>query len=214
MISPRIRCVKSTRNPRIFTCIRAHSDRVSGCAGFTLIELLVVITILGILMGLGFSGVSAIRSQAKTAQARNDCAAISTAILQFYGDYNRYPTAKQEDAVYEPSDEAAGGNIEVIRVLTAQDTALNPRQIVYYDGKNAKRSKQTGKYEAGLGDGALFDPWGKTYGIVMDSNYDGKLIYQGSGLKDLNEDSRRIPGGVGVFSLGKDGQKGILSWGN
>ena len=63
--------------------------------GFTLIELLVVITILGILMSLGVSGASAIRNQAKNAQARNDCAGLSTAIKAFYSDYSRYPTARR-----------------------------------------------------------------------------------------------------------------------
>ena len=182
--------------------------------GFTLIELLVVITILGILMGLGFSGVSAIRSQAKNAQARNDCVGVSAAILNFYNDYSRYPTAKQEDAIYEPSDDASGGNVEVLNALTAQDPKLNPRQVVYYDGKNAKRAKSSGKYESGLGEGSLFDPWGNTYGIAMDSNYDGKLMYSGGKLKEMSEDNRRVPGGVGVFSLGKDSLKGILSWAN
>lgn len=183
--------------------------------GFTLIELLVVITILGVLMGLGFSGVSAIRQQAKNAQARSDCVALSGAILNFYGEYNRYPTARQEDAIYEPGQDATGGNAEVIKVLTAQDAVLNPRQVVYYDGKNAKRSKSTGKYEAGLSpEGAVFDPWGNTYGILMDANYDGKLTYSGGILKEMSEENRRVSGGAGVFSLGKDSSKGILSWAN
>lgn len=186
-----------------------------GKRGFTLIELLVVITILGVLMSLGFSGISAIRLQAKNAQARNDCVALSGAILNFYGEYNRYPTPKQEDAIYEPAQEASGGNAEVIKALTAQDTALNPRQVVYYDGKNAKRSKSTGKYEAGLSpEGAVFDPWGNTYGILMDANYDGRLMYSGGVLREISEENRRVPGGAGVFSLGKDSSKGILSWAN
>jgi prepilin-type N-terminal cleavage/methylation domain-containing protein len=46
--------------------------------GFTLIELLVVITILGILMSLAVSGSGAIRNQARSAQARNDCTSLST----------------------------------------------------------------------------------------------------------------------------------------
>lgn len=186
--------------------------RCGGCAGFTLLELLVVISILGILMAFGVGGLSGAKSQAKAAQARQDCAAVKVAIVNFFADYNRYPTSKLEDAVYEPSDDATSGNAEVMRVLTAEDKSLNPRQVVYYDGKTAKKSKASGKYEAGLADGAFFDPWGNTYGVVMDSNYDGKLIYSGSRLRELSDDARRVPEGVGVFSLGRDGQKGILSW--
>jgi prepilin-type N-terminal cleavage/methylation domain-containing protein len=183
-------------------------------SGFTLIELLVVITILGILMSIAVSGTSAIRNQAKTAQARTDCTYVAAAIQNFYADYNRYPTVSQEDVMIEPSEDASGGNAEVLRALTGQDERLNLRKIVYYEAKNAKRSKSTGKFEAGLGDGSLFDPWGMTYGILLDANYDGQLQYQGGKLKDLSDENRRVTGGVGVFSLGKDSRKGILSWAN
>jgi prepilin-type N-terminal cleavage/methylation domain-containing protein len=193
--------------------LRSHRVKCSA-SGFTLIELLVVITILGVLMSIAGVGTSAIRSQAKTAQARSDCTYVAAAIQNFYADYNRYPTVDQEDKIIEPSEDAPGGNSDVMRALTGQDERLNLRKIVYYEAKSAKRSKSTGKFEAGLGDGALFDPWGMTYGILMDSNYDGQLIYQGGKLKELSDDNRRVPGGVGVFSLGKDSRKGILSWAN
>jgi prepilin-type N-terminal cleavage/methylation domain-containing protein len=178
--------------------------------GFTLIELLVVITILGILMSLGVSGASAIRNQAKNAQARNDCAGLSTAIKAFYSDYSRYPTARRDDVTVEPSS-TAPGNSEVIGALTATDATLNPRQVMYYENKTAKKSKTGTGYTGGLAEGSLFDPWGKTYGVLMDGDFDGKLQYTGTTL-NLPEDSKSISGGVGVFSLGNDKDKGILSW--
>jgi prepilin-type N-terminal cleavage/methylation domain-containing protein len=178
--------------------------------GFTLIELLVVITILGILMSLGVSGASAIRNQAKNAQARNDCAGLSTAIKAFYSDYSRYPTARREDVTVEPSS-TAPGNSEVIGALTATDATLNPRQVMYYENKTAKKSKTGAGYTGGLAEGSLFDPWGKTYGVLMDGDFDGKLQYNGATL-NLPEDAKSISGGVGVFSLGNDRDKGILSW--
>jgi prepilin-type N-terminal cleavage/methylation domain-containing protein len=181
-----------------------------GTHGFTLIELLVVITILGILMSLGVSGASAIRNQAKNAQARNDCAGLSTAIKAFYSDYSRYPTARRDDVTLEPG-KTPEGNSEVIGALTATDAALNPRQVMYYENKMAKKAKSGSGYTGGLAEGALFDPWGSTYGILMDGNYDGRLEYTGSALK-LPEDAKSISGGVGVFSLGNDKEKGILSW--
>lgn len=181
-----------------------------GHNGFTLIELLVVITILGILMSLGVSGASAIRNQAKNAQARNDCAGLSTAIKAFYSDYSRYPTARRDDVVLEPGT-TPEGNSEVIGALTATDATLNPRQVMYYENKMAKKSKSGSGYTGGLAEGALFDPWGSTYGILMDGNYDGKLEYSGAALK-LPEEAKSVSGGVGVFSLGNDKEKGILSW--
>jgi prepilin-type N-terminal cleavage/methylation domain-containing protein len=178
--------------------------------GFTLIELLVVITILGILMSIGVSGASAIRNQAKNAQARNDCAGLSTAIKAFYSDYSRYPTARRDDVTLEPST-GTPGNSEVIGALIATDATLNPRQIMYYENKAAKKMKPGSGYSGGLAEGSLFDPWGKTYGVLMDGDFDGKLQYGGTNL-NLPEEAKSISGGVGVFSLGNDKDKSILSW--
>lgn len=179
-------------------------------SGFTLIELLVVITILGILMSLGVSGASAIRNQAKNAQARNDCAGLSTAIKAFYSDYSRYPTARRGDVTVEPSM-TAPGNSEIIGALTATDATLNPRQVMYYENKTAKKSKTGTGYIGGLAEGSLFDPWGMTYGVLLDADFDGKLQYSGTAL-NLLEEAKSVSGGVGVFSLGNDKNKGILSW--
>jgi len=207
----------------------------SATSGFTLIELLVVITILGILMSLAFTGSGAIRNQARSAQARNDCASVSTAIKAFYTDYSRYPVSatKADDAPYEP-DTTQGANSEVIDALTAFSSDVNPRGVKYYDGKAAKRNS-AGLYAGGLypfsstpASSGLFDPWGYTYGICVDGDNDGTLKYSGSKLKFYQaspgdiEDAvwQAIPGNVGVFSLGKDqcsSEKtspapGILSW--
>jgi prepilin-type N-terminal cleavage/methylation domain-containing protein len=197
-------------------------------SGFTLIELLVVITILGILMSLGVSGAGAVRSQARTAQARNDCAGLSTAIRSFYADYSRYPISlnKKDDAPYEAVADSSG-NSEVIGALLATDATLNPRGVVYYENKGAKLGS-SGNPTGGLWKGAAFDPWGFTYGICVDGDYDGTLKYSGQTLKYYSSapgdtpDDRWTPisGGAGVFSLGKDQcagsskqpAPGILSW--
>jgi prepilin-type N-terminal cleavage/methylation domain-containing protein len=201
---------------------------VSRQSGFTLIELLVVITILGILMSLGVSGAGAVRNQARTAQARNDCAGLSTAIRSFYTDYSRYPVPsnKKDDAPYEASGDSTG-NADVIGALLATDVAVNPRGVVYYENKSAKVGA-SGNPTGGIWKGAVFDPWGYTYGICVDADYDGSLKYSGQALKYYNSapgdtpDDRwtAIPGGAGVFSLGKDQcsskssrpAPGILSW--
>lgn len=197
-------------------------------AGFTLIELLVVITILGILMSLGVSGAGAVRNQARTAQARNDCAGLSTAIRSFYTDYSRYPVpaAKKDDIPYEAAADSSG-NSAVVGALLAVDTAVNPRGVVYYENKSAKVGS-SGNPTGGIWKGAVFDPWGYTYGICVDGDYDGSLKYSGSALKYYTSvpgdtpDERwtPIPGGAGVFSLGKDHcssnsgspAPGIISW--
>ena len=205
-----------------------HSSPRRHHAGFTLIELLVVITILGILMSLGVSGAGAVRNQARTAQARNDCTGLSTAIKSFYTDYSRYPVpaSKRDDNPYEAAKDSSG-NSEVVGALLATDTAVNPRGVVYYENKSAKAGASGGP-TGGISNRGMFDPWGYTYGICVDGDLDGSLKYGGQALKyysatpgDVPDDRwTPIPGGVGVFSLGKDQcssnlkqpASGILSW--
>ncbi len=197
--------------------------------GFTLIELLVVISILGILMSLAVNGASAIRAQARTAQARNDCMGLSAAIRSFYTDYSRYPVAstKRDDIPLEPA-QTETSNSEVIKALMGKDPVINPRSVQYYETKFGKQNS-SGQWIGGLSkEGGLFDPWGYTYGICVDGDYNGDLKYSGNSLKyyattpgDVEESLwKQIPGGVGTFSLGKDQcseskrsfAPGILSW--
>ena len=180
-------------------------------------------------MSLAVSGASAIRSQAKTAQARNDCTGLSQAIRSFYTDYSRYPIplSKQEDTIIEAS-QSDSGNSQIVKALVGKDADINPRGIAYYDPKSAKKGS-SGGWTGGMSpDGAMFDPWGYTFGVCVDGDYDGALKYSGSSLKYFSaspgdvEDSvwKQISGGVGVFSLGRDQctsskgsfAPGILSW--
>lgn len=195
---------------------------------FTLVELLVVITILGILMSLAVSGAGAIRNQARSAQARNDCTGVATAIRAFYTDYSRYPVSPSTsgNALYEAVQDSAG-NSEVIKALTASDDTINPRGVVYYESKAAKPNNDS--WSGGVHDGGLFDPWGYTFGICMNVQSSAGFRYSGSTLKyylskpgDVSDDLwQPITSGVGVFSLGKDQcsdkksaapAPGILSW--
>lgn len=187
---------------------------VSFTSAFTLIELLVVISILGVLMGLAVGGTGAIKEQARTAQAKNDCTGMAVAVKAFYTDYSRYPISseKAEDTFLEAAKDESG-NKSVMDVLTAAESTLNPRGTIYFEAKSAKASTDSGTGpKGGLWKGGMFDPWGWTYGFAFDGDYDGKLMYTGTGLKDLDENSKTISGGAGVFSLGAKQKKSVYSW--
>lgn len=196
-----------------YSSMKTSRTEIQTRNGFTLIELLVVITILGILMSMAVGGTSAIKEQSRSAQARTDVTGVAIAIKAFYNDYSRYPVpgTKTDDTPFEPQ-KGAEGNKEVLNILVGADTTLNPRGQVYYEGKSAKAGKDGGPINGLSKEGGLFDPWGFTYGILVDGDYDQKLKYDGAAMKDLDDTARIVSGGAGVFSLGPKQKKPILSW--
>jgi len=106
-----------------------------------------------------------------------------------------------------------------------EEHLLNPRKVVFYDGKVATMSG--GKPRGGFYDrmangsappdkegGALYDPWGKQFGVIMDSTGDERIdlakVYSDFGGD--NPTSGKAPRKrAGAFSMGKDealGDKG------
>jgi prepilin-type N-terminal cleavage/methylation domain-containing protein len=199
--------------------------------GFTLIELLTVIAIIAILMGLLFPAVAAVKEAARKAQAKNDCAQIVAAVKAYNTEYGKYPPIEisgggkkgdeDEDMVIgDPAcTKAKTVNNVLFNTLRAIDRApnakhsLNPRKIPFFEGKAASDASapragflEKGGEAANLG--CYFDPWGKQYNIIIDSNYDNQIavdqVYDDSDWK--TEGRPRV--GVGVFSMGKDNEIG------
>jgi prepilin-type N-terminal cleavage/methylation domain-containing protein len=168
--------------------------------GFTLIELLTVIAIIAILMGLLLPALNAAKNAARKSQAKNDLTQLVTAVKAFYTDYGVYPidpsskiTGNAQDVEY--GDKNGGGsypNSDVINVLRADPgndvlstgttpLSINTRQQVYLDVPFVKDPTNP---KSGLGTGTeansnvkapgnWYDPWGYTYIVCIDSNYDG-----------------------------------------
>ena len=199
--------------------------------GFTLIELLTVIAIIAILMGLLFPAVNAVKDAAKKAEAKNACAGIVAAVKQYNAEYGKYPpldlpAGKPGEPVLDaligdPDTKSKVNNNVLFDVLRAQGTdhndqhKNNPRKIVFIEAKAAAdpTSPRSGFLEksdgAGGGGGAnlkgcYFDPWGKQYNVIIDSNYDNVIdvdqVYKDA---DWQKDGRPHVG-VGAFSMGKN----------
>jgi prepilin-type N-terminal cleavage/methylation domain-containing protein len=160
-----------------------HTPRSLLCkrSAFTLIELLVVIAIVAILAGLGFSAVQGALQTGKKAQARNDVQQIVAAVKAYQAEYGRLPAAATGGD--ESSQGWFGGenNATVIRILTGQNNNnLNPRQISFLDAKTASGKKRGVDPTSGV----FYDPWGNPYAIKLDTSYDGKLEYYGTGSQE------------------------------
>jgi len=194
-------------------------------SAFTLIELLTVIAIIAILMGLLFPAIGTIKESARKTQAKNDVTNIVAAVKQYYTEYGKYPavvegtsTTQDDTAVGEQSAGGAADNSALFNTLrsipdglnTNPDYKYNPRRIVFFEGKAATDPTNP---RAGFTDtpdatkkGCFFDPWGKQYGVVIDTNYDNVIKLDDQYTDFRSPNAPRV--GVGAFSLGKDSKLG------
>jgi prepilin-type N-terminal cleavage/methylation domain-containing protein len=213
-------------------------------SGFTLIELLTVIGIIAVLMTLLFPAVNAVKENARRMEAKNMCMQIVTAVKQYYQEYGKFPPVDadptqpstpvgQDTILGDPETMSAAKlpNNYLFNTLRAIDKTpndmnkYNPRKVIFFESK-AVASVSGSKPRGGFYDrsttntpspaeeGALFDPWGHQYGVIMDTNYDNRIDLTGvySDFAGADKDSGLAPRQtVGAFSVGKDetvGKKG------
>jgi prepilin-type N-terminal cleavage/methylation domain len=140
---------------------------------FTLIELLVVIAIIAILVGLLFPAFKAVQNQARSTQAKNDLTQIVNAVNAFYTDYGKYPLVTA-DTIYGT---AGTPNNTLLNVLRGLDSTNNPRQIVFISPPDVKdpANPRSGIGTAAATLGRYFDPWGTTYLVEIDGNYNNAV---------------------------------------
>jgi len=173
------------------------------------------------------------RSQAGT-EVRNIASACKNYYTD-YGKFPPYAAAEDPTGTpnyYSYGDTTAVGgnckrsNVDLFDILRAIDTnatsparvsnplhALNKRQQKYYEGQVAKDPTTP---RAGFADstqfaaavqGALFDPWGEQYCILLDAT-GNDTIDMSAAVKTFYSDVGVVRSSVVVFSLGKDGVRG------
>jgi len=104
---------------------------------FTLIEMMVVLGMLGILMGVAFSGIGQAKNQARVAKANAEVRELVNAWLSYEAAYDDWPVSVTGDDLEATSanlKELVGGNDDKVVYLNAQ-----------------------------LVNGAFRDPWGTPY---------------------------------------------------
>lgn len=135
------------------------------------------------------------------------------------------PNAQRDTVVGDDAMSAPVPNNTLFHTLRAiskppnTDHQFNRRRISFFEGKAvasvSANKPRNGFYDRGPDggipppnqDGALFDPWGHQYGVIMDTNYDNRIDLVGfyTDFAGAEADGGLAPRQtVGAFSMGKD----------
>ncbi len=168
--------------------------------GFTLVELLVVISIIAVLAAAGFAGGTAAIQKARKVTALASCAALESAVNNFFTEYGSMPSDATEDTISKTDTDT-----ELLNVLLGLETTMNTRGVKFLSVKEGKARKNGLIYSSnGSTVVGLFDPWGGPYNVMMDCDYDEKIEVQPKGGRKKTLNGRR----VAAWSDGADGRDG------
>lgn len=178
--------------------------------GFTLVELLVVITIIAVLAAMSFAGVNVAIRKARKTQGTFAATALASSVNAFYTDYNRLPDL---DSRLRTDN---GQGIQLLEIVLGQeqqsDTMQNSKSNIYLNLPPAKAKKGGLYYGANNATiQALYDPFGKPYTVILNTEYDDVLTFSFGGKQYRLRNEQ-----VAVYSAGNDGEEGtvddITSW--
>jgi prepilin-type N-terminal cleavage/methylation domain-containing protein len=207
--------------------------------GFTLVELLVVIGIILILMGLMLAVIPMVKLHTQNVTANGMTKNIAVALNAYHAEYAKFPSlhtagapapdADKDQWVGDPGMGAPSHNNAVFYTLRNipkgpnENDAANPKQVTYFTYSSAKVSG-AGKPRGGFFDrsadggvppgdleGNLYDPWGREYGVILDTNGDERIDMEGiyidfTGADRVSGKAPRVTSGA--FSMGRDEELG------
>lgn len=173
--------------------------------GFTLVELLVVIVIISVLATLGFSVANGAIQRARKVNAQSAASNVANAVEQFYSEYHLLPDpeggATEDNAPYTT---VTASGITLLEILAGFEEEQNERKMRFLNVKEADKGRRDGIIfnDSGNAVVGLYDPWGEPYYIVLDFDYDGRLVFTPSSA--YSYEAKLNNKRVGVYSLGTD----------
>ena len=144
-------------------------------------------------------------SRSKKVRALETCTMLEQAVQRFYDDNGTLPVEIAEDSTFSSNSEKG---LELLRVLLNQeatDPPLNGKGINYLSFKEGSPAADFGLVwnDAGTKVTGLYDPWGGSYMIALDGDFDEAISVQPKAYSSARNLQRR----VAVWSNGKDGAK-------
>jgi prepilin-type N-terminal cleavage/methylation domain-containing protein len=184
--------------------------------GFTLIELLVVIAIIAVLASAGFAAGNMAIQKARKVTCLATATAIETAVNNFYTEYGSMPDTGSSDTTVKTDTDVTFLNV-LLGLEGTGTSVLNTRAIKFLSVKEGKANKNGLIYNAGGSTvRGLYDPWGGGFNVMLDLDYDERIIVQPTAGGSTTLNGRR----VAVWSNGVDGVKGggkaaddVKTWG-
>lgn len=165
---------------------------------FTLIELLVVISIIAILASLALPALNGALNAAKKAQANSMASQIKIAITAFNTEYGTWPAS----SVTADTDLVAGNSASLYKVLTAQESTINTRGIVFMEFATKDLNTTTNGF---------VDPWDKSgthqnYHVWVDGDFNNSIAMT-AGENTTALPAQTINASVAVSDIGTPTKK-------
>ena len=166
----------------------------ANASAFTLIELLVVISIIAILASLAFPAVGGAMDSAKKTTAKNAAVQIANAVVAYETEYGKLPT--NSDGLV---------NSAFMNILSAADSANNPRGIVFLEASEWKKGK------GGTNSVGYCDPWDSTkaFALALDTGYSNRVNVSTNGGASR---TYQIMKKVGVWNQNTNSKYQVRSW--